>query len=216
MKADLHIHSNCSDGSATPQEIVEHAISIGLGCIAITDHNTTAGYHMVKDETRIIIVPGIEVSSEAGHILGYGVTEDIPRDMSVRDTVDAIHAAGGYAFVAHPYRIWSGLKAEDIVDGFDGIESKNRRSSRTANKRAVKLAAKLGLPVSAGSDSHNLPSIGLGHITIPDTCETWQDVMAAVLDKKAVAHCKNRTAMMTLRYGIKAIFKWIARGFKKT
>ncbi|NLL94508.1 MAG: CehA/McbA family metallohydrolase [Thermoplasmatales archaeon] len=216
MNADLHVHSTRSDGKATPQEIVERAIELGLGCIAIMDHNTVQGYLDVKDEDRIIIVPGVEVTSAAGHILAYGVTEDIPPMMSVRDTVDAIHAAGGYAFAAHPHRIWSGLKEKDIVDGFDGIEGLNRRSSPSANRKAMEIAKKKGLPVSAGSDAHSLSSIGLGLVELPDACGTWQDVMAAVLSGDVGVWCERRTPMMTVRYGVKSIGKWIFRGFRRT
>ncbi|NLL95098.1 MAG: CehA/McbA family metallohydrolase [Thermoplasmatales archaeon] len=216
MKADLHIHSTRSDGKATPREIVERAIELGLGCIAIMDHNTIQGYLDVKDEDRIIIVPGIEITSDAGHILAYGVTEDIPSMMSVKDTVDAIHAAGGYAFVAHPHRIWSGLKEKDIIDGFDGIEGLNRRSSPAANRKAMKIAERKGLPVSAGSDAHSLSSIGLGLVELPDTCGTWRDVMEAVLSKNVEIWCQHRTLKMTVKYGVNSIGKWIFRGFKRT
>lgn len=217
MKADLHIHSTRSDGKATPQEIVEKAIELGLGCIAITDHNTIQGYLDVKDETRIIIVPGAEITSEnGGHILAYGVTQDIPSGMSVKDTVDAIHNAGGYAFAAHPHRIWSGLKEKDIIDSFDGVEGQNRRSAPSANKKAMEIAKKRGFPVSAGSDAHSLSSIGLGLVYLPDSCETWMDVMEAILSGNVEVWCEKRTKTMTLKYGVKSIVKWIFRGFKRT
>mgnify|MGYP004586985105 CR=1 FL=1 len=40
---DLHTHSTCSDGTCTPSEIIRRAQALGLGAVALTDHNTTAG-----------------------------------------------------------------------------------------------------------------------------------------------------------------------------
>ncbi len=40
---DLHVHSNASDGTMTPEEVVDCATKAGLSAIALTDHDTTAG-----------------------------------------------------------------------------------------------------------------------------------------------------------------------------
>lgn len=64
---DLHVHSNKSDGSFTPSELVDMAIAKGLTAFALTDHDTTAG---VKEavaygqEKGIEVIPGIEFSTE--------------------------------------------------------------------------------------------------------------------------------------------------------
>ena len=64
---DLHVHSNKSDGSFTPSELVDMAIAKGLTAFALTDHDTTAGvkeavaYGQEKD---IEVIPGIEFSTE--------------------------------------------------------------------------------------------------------------------------------------------------------
>lgn len=79
-KVDLHIHSTASDGTWTPQELVDAAIGAGLGIIAVTDHDSTAN---VEETMRIAAscdikcVPGVEVCSTKDgisfHILGYGI-----------------------------------------------------------------------------------------------------------------------------------------------
>lgn len=78
--ADLHIHSNFSDGMYSPTEIVKRAEQIGLGGIALTDHDTIAGIRefMSADvKSSIIRVPGVEISTEYQgseiHLLGYFV-----------------------------------------------------------------------------------------------------------------------------------------------
>ena len=82
---DLHVHSNKSDGSFTPSELVDMAIAKGLTAFALTDHDTTAG---VKEavaygqEKGIEVIPGIEFSTEYYgkdiHIVGLFIDEDAP------------------------------------------------------------------------------------------------------------------------------------------
>jgi predicted metal-dependent phosphoesterase TrpH len=68
--ADLHIHSNCSDGLLSPAEIVAYAKQIGLKAIAITDHDSVQAFHDVKDggHDGIDILPAVELSSNIGHL----------------------------------------------------------------------------------------------------------------------------------------------------
>ncbi|MCL2296087.1 MAG: CehA/McbA family metallohydrolase [Methanomassiliicoccaceae archaeon] len=217
MKADLHIHSNFSnDGKSTVEEIVAAAAERGLGCIAITDHNSFEAYGFVKDNGKVIVIPGIEVSSKDGHILAYGIDRDIPKEMTIKETIDAIHEAGGVAFAAHPYRWWSGLGEKNTLENdFDGIEARNARSTASSNRRSEALAARTGKPVSAGSDAHTPQFIGDGVVELPDGIATWQDALNAVMEKKAKPSSTNRRASSTLRYGVKSIVRWILRGFKR-
>ncbi|MCQ2560126.1 MAG: PHP domain-containing protein [Clostridia bacterium] len=78
MTADLHIHTDYSDGKNTPQEIVEMAVQMGLQAVAITDHESLEGIgeaQAVGQKLGLEIVPGVEISTIWGaaniHILGY-------------------------------------------------------------------------------------------------------------------------------------------------
>lgn len=77
--ADLHIHSYYSDGTMSPEEILEKAIEKNMGLIAITDHDTLDGTKKLLDyiNNEIICISGIELDAvEFGinyHILGYGM-----------------------------------------------------------------------------------------------------------------------------------------------
>ncbi len=217
MKADLHIHSNYSnDGKSTVEEIIEKAVERELGCIAITDHNSFEAYAHAKDNGKVIVIPGIEVSSAEGHILAYGIDRDIPRGMSIQETIDAIHEAGGVAFAAHPYRWWSGLGEKNVLGhDFDGTEARNARSTPASNRKSEKLAERIGKPISAGSDAHTPSHIGDGIVEIPDTVTTWQEALAAVMEGKAEVSSTNRHFKSTLKYGTKSITQWMMRGFKK-
>ena len=74
--ADLHIHSNYSDGVKSPEEIIDSAIKDNIKYISITDHDSIAAQYITKNNYEgINIIPGIELSSEYKemelHILGY-------------------------------------------------------------------------------------------------------------------------------------------------
>ncbi len=89
-KVDLHIHSNASDGTFSPAEIVHQARALRLGAIAITDHDTVDGAKAAREmnpRPNVEILTGIEISAESPlfyqcpgsfHILGYGICLDDP------------------------------------------------------------------------------------------------------------------------------------------
>lgn len=112
---DLHTHSIYSDGSLTPKQLVDAAERIGLGAIALTDHNTIAGlpeFLAAAEGRGVEAVPGIEFSSDYHgidvHVVAlfvqpeyYGVITDLLEDMQRRkdrsnaELVDAL-ARDGY------------------------------------------------------------------------------------------------------------------------
>ena len=81
-RIDLHVHTTASDGTCTPTEVVHLAKEKGLAAIAITDHDTVAGYDEAAkagEELGIEVVPGIEISTRylgPVHILGYYLDPD--------------------------------------------------------------------------------------------------------------------------------------------
>lgn len=86
-RADLHIHTIASDGTYTPSQVVEAAHNIGLGAIAITDHDTVDGIDealAAGQELGVEVIPGIEISTIYGsgdveaHILGYFIDHKNP------------------------------------------------------------------------------------------------------------------------------------------
>lgn len=83
MIADLHLHTNESDGTWSPTELVHKATKLGLSAIAITDHDTTAGISeaLVAAPNCLEVIPGIELSTmaingEEVHILGLWIDPD--------------------------------------------------------------------------------------------------------------------------------------------
>jgi predicted metal-dependent phosphoesterase TrpH len=77
---DLHTHSNCSDGSLPPGELVQRAAAAGVLVLALTDHDTIAGIEEAQGaagRAGIELVPGVEISaswrSQAIHVLGLWI-----------------------------------------------------------------------------------------------------------------------------------------------
>lgn len=78
MGIDLHVHSTASDGTQSPADVVAAAARSGLHTIALTDHDTTAGWAEASDAARrlgVTLVPGSEISAALGgagvHVLAY-------------------------------------------------------------------------------------------------------------------------------------------------
>ncbi len=85
MKVDLHIHTNCSDGIFTTEEVLQKSKSAGLSVISITDHDNLSAIEQAKSiggKSGIEVIPGVEISTDIEdrevHILGYFI--DIHND----------------------------------------------------------------------------------------------------------------------------------------
>lgn len=80
MRADLHIHTTCSDGSETPTEVVHRAVAGSLDLVSVTDHDSADGVAEARaaaEGTPVEVISGTELSSSLDgrelHILGYGL-----------------------------------------------------------------------------------------------------------------------------------------------
>ena len=96
-RIDLHTHSNASDGSMTPSELVRHAKGSGLRAVALTDHDTTAGLSEAKqtaEEIGIELVCGIELAAWQDrtelHIVGLDIDEEQPEFLAAMKEMQQI------------------------------------------------------------------------------------------------------------------------------
>lgn len=175
--ADLHIHTNHSDGWPSPIEVVDHAARMTqLDVIAVTDHDTIEGALRAAEHaargSRVTVVIGEEVSSRQGHILGLFLEKRIRPGMSAAATIDEIHSQGGLAIAAHPF--WRTIGMAQRVGGpvhgvgwlaaeldFDAVEVDNSTPGLGfANLLASRLALASGQAGIGASDAHILDAIG--------------------------------------------------------
>lgn len=241
--ADLHLHSNCSDGSDLPTRVVMRAKACGVGAMALTDHDTVAGVAEARAAAReadIDFLAGTEISAGLDglevHIVGLGIDvendkllntlatlaesrrnraseileklagegialilpDDVPQDsigrmhiaralfdaghtrstqegfdrflnpgrpawvhkatVEIDTAIDAIHAAGGLAFLAHPGLNKNLRRQFDILleYPFDGIEAYHVSHSQPRTSEYERIAQTRGLLVSGGSDCHGM------------------------------------------------------------
>jgi predicted metal-dependent phosphoesterase TrpH len=184
VKADLHVHTTySSDSIITPEDLVFYAKKSGLNAVAVTDHNKVEGARKIAKETDFLIIPGTEVSSLHGHIVGLNVNEVIPRGLSADETVDRIHRAGGVAIACHPYALFKGSVGQHVTAKFDAVETINASSFpfRSASSKAGKLAKRFNLPRVAGTDAHYGPVIGCAY-TVIDSELNLESILKAIVD----------------------------------
>lgn len=169
LSLDLHTHSEASfDGRDSVELILQQAEAVGLDAIAITDHDEIwASREAVEaaSEYDLVAIPGMEVSSAAGHVLSLGTETEISPNLSFAETVSRIRDAGGLAVVPHPYQeTRSGVLknvAEDALEIADAIEVYNSRLlTGRANRQARQFATERDLPMTAGSDAHVCEMVG--------------------------------------------------------
>lgn len=173
FRIDFHIHTNrSSDGIMGVRTVFETARRAGLNGIAVTDHNEFASAYeaLAREERDLLVVPGVEVSTERGHILCYFVGRG-PTDaglerragvFSFDEVVEYARAEGGLIFAAHPYR-GSETRIADVLDLLDGIEIFNGRNTsrdQRTNLYAAELVRKHSLAFVAGSDAHTPGEVG--------------------------------------------------------
>lgn len=182
LKIDLHVHSRYSlDSLISPNELILYAKRAGLNGVAVTDHDRLDGASRIAKETDFLIVPGMEISTLGGHVLGLNVRDAVPRGLSVDETVDRIHHAGGIAVACHPTAFFKGSLRKNVNSKFDAVEVINSAAfpfSYCAS-RSEKIASQLELPRVAGSDAHYGPEIGSAH-TLVEAEPNVDDIINAI------------------------------------
>lgn len=200
-KADIHIHSDYSDGMATVAQILEFVeYRTDLDLIAVTDHDMFDGAEAAMElaanrNYRFRVLPGIEVTTLEGHLLALNIFKPVPSLKPLNRTIAEIHAQGGIAVLPHPMS-WlirsvgqhgilriKGDPAPEVY--FDGIEAMNPSvAGRVTVAKTKALNANLfHLPETGGSDAHTLEMIGTGITRFP----------GSTVDEFLMALQENRT-----------------------
>jgi hypothetical protein len=177
IHVDLHMHTDHSPDCATPVDtLLETAEKVGLGAIAITDHNEISGALEARERTngRVKVIVAEEVkTADQGEVIGLFIEEKIPRGMTLQETIAEIRRQGGLVYVPHPFdRMHSVPDYEhllDVVEDIDAIEIFNPRVAFSAfNEEAARFAAKYRIVAGAGSDSHVAQGLGSVKIRMRD------------------------------------------------
>jgi glycosyltransferase involved in cell wall biosynthesis len=176
IHVDLHMHTDHSPDCATPVDaLLETAKRVGLGAIAITDHNEISGALEARERAngiKVIVAEEVKTADQ-GEVIGLFIEEKIPRGMTLQETIAEIRRQGGLVYVPHPFdRMHAVPDYEhllDVVEDIDAMEVFNPRVAFAAfNEEAARFAAKYRIVAGAGSDSHVAQGLGSVKIRMRD------------------------------------------------
>jgi predicted metal-dependent phosphoesterase TrpH len=169
--ADLHMHTDHSHDCSVPvAELLDYAEGQGLGAIGITDHNVFTGAQEALELSRrrkLTVIPGEEIKTEKGEVIGLFLEEAIERGLPMADTIAAIREQGGVVYLPHPFdRLHTIPDAPTLhrhLPEIDVFEVYNARLLFEGfNDEALRFARKYNLTMGAGSDAHVLQGVGTG------------------------------------------------------
>jgi glycosyltransferase involved in cell wall biosynthesis len=176
IHVDLHMHTDHSPDCATPVDtLLDTAKRVGLGAIAITDHNEISGALEARERAngiKVIVAEEVKTADQ-GEVIGLFIEEKIPRGMTLQETIAEIRRQGGLVYVPHPFdRMHAVPDYEhllDVVEDIDAMEVFNPRVAFAAfNEEAARFAAKYRIVAGAGSDSHVAQGLGSVKIRMRD------------------------------------------------
>ncbi|MGH2504173.1 MAG: PHP domain-containing protein [Ktedonobacterales bacterium] len=192
-KADLHLHTNLGDGTASPQRVLSEARRRGLKVIAITDHDHMEGAKRTQElldregATDIQLIWGVETTTRDGHFLGLFIQKAPRFLLRIEDAIAAIKDQGGLCVIPHPMgRLVPSLsrrKIEELLTRglpIDAIELYNPSPANAAVREQVRrLNQQWGFAETGSSDAHFWQHIGAGYTRFPGA--TAADLRQAIL-----------------------------------
>jgi predicted metal-dependent phosphoesterase TrpH/glycosyltransferase involved in cell wall biosynthesis len=206
---DLHLHTEHSyDCSIPVAALLDHAEAEGLGAIAITDHNVFAGALEAAALARgraLTVIPGEEVkTSDAGEVIGLFLREEIPRGLTMAETVAAVREQEGLVYLPHPFdrlhAIPQARTLHRLLAEIDVCEVYNARLLFEGfNDEALRFARKYNLTMGAGSDAHVLQGVGTGLVRMR-AFETPEEFLIGLRSAEIVRRPKSLVYLQSLKW----------------
>ena len=201
MIVDMHIHTMVSSPCSylDPEECVMVALERKLDAICITEHEAIEGALVVREigkKLGLTVFAGVEVNAREGHMLVYGIEEDIRGVPSASEVLAIAAKAGGVAIPAHPWRgyfgWYSGTLESELADTdfrimFPIVEMYNGQCTPEQNRRGLEYCRDTGIYGIGGSDAHIADQIGLAVTQFEDEFSTDKELVAALLSGRYTA-----------------------------
>lgn len=219
IRAELHCHSIYSKSEKTlieginyPKELILQAKRIGLGCLALTDHDTMKGIKEARyyaKKYNIFFIPGEEITTKEGHLIALGIEEEIPPHISLGEALDKIRSQGGVAIAPHPFDVRrKGIR--ELAKKCDAIEIFNALNvDRFSNYKAKRFFENKSMV--AGSDAHTIEMLGYG-ISIFRNCDSMDDFLKAIKKGNVKIYCKYPPTKIITDWNVQRIkysYDWI-------
>ena len=180
MLIDLHTHTRplSWDSYLDPNDLIERSRAAGLDGICLSEHDYCWDPEEVAKLAKkhnYLVLPAIEINTEDGHILCYGIEKYVYGMHRAHELAHHINEAGGAMVAAHPYRRqmpWNLKEESEYTEALEraarnpayafcaGLERINGRGSVRENTFSARLCDFMGVPGTAGTDSHQISDIG--------------------------------------------------------
>ncbi len=199
MILDLHCHSDKSEDSRAPLETYLKWLQrkrelLPIDGLVLTEHrqwDPAADYRRLEDEYGILILRGAEVETDYGHVLLYGVNDDMTRrfdfadvHLSAQEVVTEVARMGGIAAPCHPGRPTIGLcehyASKPPIEGVVAVEALNGGSRRGENERVRAVIDEYGYGAFGGSDAHLVSLIGICATELDDEIGDVEELVEAL------------------------------------
>jgi predicted metal-dependent phosphoesterase TrpH len=199
MILDLHCHSDKSEDSRAPLETYLKWLQrkrelLPIDGIVLTEHrqwDPALDYRALEDEFGFLILRGAEVETDYGHVLVYGVNDDIARRFDFADVrlpaqevISEVTRLGGVAAPCHPGRPTIGLcehyERKPPLDGVVAVEALNGGSRKGENERVQEVIDRYGYGAFGGSDAHLVSLIGICATEFDDEVRTIDELVDAL------------------------------------
>ena len=206
MILDLHTHSvRSDDGRAKVDNYCQwiRKKELPLDGFVLTEHrqfDAESDYRDLEDEYGLVILKASEVETDYGHVLVFGVNEDLVHafdfarvDNPLGDVLAAARRCGAVAAPCHPGRpnvgLFSHYERKGPVEGVDLVEIYNGGSRPGEDEMSEAEAGRFGYRGFGGSDSHIVSRIGYAATEFDDPIHSIEDLVSAL----QAGRCRART-----------------------
>jgi len=202
---NFHTHVEChaDDGESTYDEMIDKAVSLGFDFIAMTSHGICDDeLDKCSKETRILCIPGQEITTTKGHVLslGWHMTADTLHsmevamgtiDMPVTEVAKWIHENNGIAIAAHPTTPEFKINTPDIAF-FDAMECDHPGYRQAYKKAAESISKELNMACAYDSDAHNKKALSLMY----NACDADELTQESMLESLKNGKCAKEQPLL--------------------
>ncbi len=191
MKIDLHCHSQYSkDNFFKREELIRQAVKRKLDGVCFTEHHSVSvslPVARIKVPEGFYVFRGMEISTNRGHLLVYGLKDDSwnlwsrSQCLDINEVLKMVRNLGGICVPAHPFRGWDSIGEEIYsISGIEAVETHNGLNANSENREAIQAARTKKLPSIGGSDCHNKDQVGLAFTVFDNPVHTMRELISEI------------------------------------
>lgn len=193
MKIDMHVHTTISSPCSLiePEALLWAAREAGLDGVCVTEHDEIEGAEVLSRmgrEQGFPVFRGIEIYTDMGDVLVYGLYRDTPRwEVPFEELLAVCRETGAVLVPAHPCRVTGELerlhgteRTDFMMRNVDAVETRNGGCTPEGNHAAEELASRYGLQGLGGSDAHHVFQVGRCFTLFEELIESDEELVAAI------------------------------------